>query len=383
MIHREKIQEEALEVALKYKRVGLAISMGVGKTLIGLKYLASKDHSKKFLVVAPKKTVYESWINDAKKFGYESVLENIEFVSYRSVSKRKVEDYDYVVLDEAHNTLFSHDFWLSHYGGNILALTGTPPKNQQSEHYMMMSKYFPIRYEYQTDSAVNEGILNDYRIHVVKLLLDKNDNIEIKTKDGRTFKTSEWKQYQYYNNLLQVPGKDVERLRILRMRSLMNLKSKVALSKRIHNLLKKNSKDYKILVFCDTQEAADNYMGVSHSYHSNNSNSPENLVKFMSGEIEDLVAVLSLNEGLNVKNLKYTILLHSYSNYIKTSQRIGRALRLNKFDTAEIFVLCYKDTVDEYWVQNALDPFDKDKINWYDSFEELSEKLSNNERSIS
>ena len=39
MNKREEIQQEALDIAIKHKRCGLGISMGVGKTLIGLKYL--------------------------------------------------------------------------------------------------------------------------------------------------------------------------------------------------------------------------------------------------------------------------------------------------------------------------------------------------------
>ena len=36
---REKIQENALEIALNNKRCGLGISMGVGKTRIGIQHL--------------------------------------------------------------------------------------------------------------------------------------------------------------------------------------------------------------------------------------------------------------------------------------------------------------------------------------------------------
>jgi superfamily II DNA or RNA helicase len=54
--------------------------------------------------------------------------------------------------------------------------------------------------------------------------------------------------------------------------------------------------------------------------------------------------------------------MHAYGNERKASQRIGRLLRLNPDDTSIIHILCYKDTIDEKWVANALEPFDKDKI---------------------
>jgi hypothetical protein len=41
-------------------------------------------------------------------------------------------------------------------------------------------------------------------------------------------------------------------------------------------------------------------------------------------------------------------------------------LRLNPEDTAIIHILCYKDTVDERWVTEALKDLDPDKIKYYE-----------------
>lgn len=46
----------------------------------------------------------------------------------------------------------------------------------------------------------------------------------------------------------------------------------------------------------------------------------------------------------------------------KTSQRIGRLLRLNPDKTSTIHILCYQNTIDEKWVESALDLFDQSKI---------------------
>ena len=72
---KDKIQSEALEKIDKQHRVGLGISVGVGKTLIGLKHFnkLQKENkngllfASKALVVAPKKSIFESWKEDAKK----------------------------------------------------------------------------------------------------------------------------------------------------------------------------------------------------------------------------------------------------------------------------------------------------------------------------
>ena len=89
MNKREEIQQEALEKALLYKRCGLSISMGVGKTLIGLRYLehfynADKKEFKA-LVVAPKLSIFKSWEDDAVKFDIPTkVIQKTDFTTYLS-----------------------------------------------------------------------------------------------------------------------------------------------------------------------------------------------------------------------------------------------------------------------------------------------------------
>jgi superfamily II DNA or RNA helicase len=73
-----------------------------------------------------------------------------------------------------------------------------------------------------------------------------------------------------------------------------------------------------------------------------------------------------LSEGVNIPELKQGIILHAYGNERKSSQRIGRMLRLNPDDTATIHILCFKDTIDEKWVTEALEGFDQSKITWKD-----------------
>jgi len=54
--------------------------------------------------------------------------------------------------------------------------------------------------------------------------------------------------------------------------------------------------------------------------------------------------------------------MHAYGNEKKSSQRIGRLLRLNPKEKSIIHILMYKDTVDERWVSEALKDWDKSKI---------------------
>jgi len=119
----------------------------------------------------------------------------------------------------------------------------------------------------------------------------------------------------------------------------------------------------KCIIFANTQYQADTIC--SHSYHSGNKNSEDNLELFSDGRIDKLSCVLQLSEGVSIPGLKQGIILHAYGNNRKSSQRIGRLLRLNPTETATCHILCYKDTVDEGWVKSALQEFDQNKIKYY------------------
>ena len=71
---------------------------------------------------------------------------------------------------------------------------------------------------------------------------------------------------------------------------------------------------------------------------------------------------MQLNEGVTVPDLKVGIIMHAYGNERKSAQRIGRLLRLNPTQVATCHILCYKDTIDEKWVDKALEGLDQEKI---------------------
>jgi len=362
---RDDIQDLALRCLLslpsKTIRAGLDISMGVGKTLVCLKYISKRATTELFtkvLVVAPKKSIFTAWQDEMDKHGYTNLKDLVDFVTYVSLPKKNLDDYSIVILDESHNLLFRHDGVLSNYRGDIIGVTGTPPKTKTSEKGQMSNKYCPIVFNYSTDDAVNTGILNDYEIYIHLISLDNNNNYYQKTKTGGYY-TSESKHYSYWCSAIDNanPGKDVQMKRILRMKAMMTYPSKEKYAKNLLEYIKD-----KVILFANTKEQADKLC--QYSYYSGNKKSDENLDKFKSGEITKLSCVLQLNEGVNIPNLKQGIIMHAYGNERKSSQRLGRILRLDPNETGKIHILCYENTVDIDWVKSAIDGFDPNKIKW-------------------
>lgn len=360
MKDKTSIQEECLQRILPLKRCGAAISMGVGKTLLGLKhmhemYLAG---ARRFLVVAPKRSIFQSWKDDAVKFNMQHLLPYIKFSTYIGLPKQKT-DYQVVYLDECHSLLYTHQPFLSKYEGSILGLTGTAPKWAGSEKGVMVETYCPIVYEYIVDDAVEDGILNDYRIIVHRIKLDSARNYLKKNRAGGQWMTSELNDYNYWTNKIDaaVTEKAMQIARVMRMKAMQVYPSKETYARK---LLQEQTE--KCLLFCNTIDQA--HKMAAFSYTSKNPKSDRNLEKFKLGEIDKMACVLQLSEGINIPGLKSGIIMHSYGNERKASQRIGRLLRLNPDDVAEMHILCYADTIDERWTKQALAEFDQTKITW-------------------
>jgi superfamily II DNA or RNA helicase len=361
MNKRDQIQSDCLKIMLQHKKGTAAVSMGVGKTLIGLQYIAHYQKVNmdklKVLIVAPKLSIFDSWRSDSEKFGIS--LDNIDFTTYLSLNKHNPNNYDLVILDECHSLLDSHLNFLGHYTGRILGLTGTPPRYADSIKGRMVNQFCPIRYTYITDDAVEDEILNDYRIIVHKMNLSNNNNIKIQLKD-KEFWTSETKNYAYWTERVYEANSPKQRQisSIMRMKAMMDIKTKESYAKKLLEDI-----EQKCIIFCNTQDQADRIC--ENSYHSKNPDSQSNLDLFSNDDITKLSCVMQLNEGVNIPNLGAGIIMHAYGNERKSNQRIGRLLRLNPTETAVVHILCYKDTIDEKWVEEALKDLDNKKIKFF------------------
>ena len=221
----------------------------------------------------------------------------------------------------------------------------------------MVERYCPIVYKFSVDEATDNKILNDYTIYIHYLELSKENNLKKKKKDGGFWYTSEIKDYSYLNTRFSNAMSQQQRqfAAIMRMRGLMEYTTKEKYLKAIL----KNISD-KCIIFANTKEQADKVC--THSYHSGNKNSEYNLELFNDGRIDKLSCVLQLSEGISIDNLRQGIIMHAYGNERKTAQRIGRLLRLSPDQKAICHILCYKDTMDERWVDSALKSFDQSKV---------------------
>jgi len=354
MNQKDILQEEALVAVGSQKYAGVDMGTGTGKTMLGLKHMTRLyNEGVLFLVVAPK-SIHLEWVNQAQQNGFEFLIPHIQFTTYLSLYKQK-HHFDYVYFDECHNAKSKHADWIRVYNGPVLGMTGTYPRYANSDAGMVASEFFPKVYTFNIKEGVENNILNNYKIYIHQLDLNKAKTI--KTKSGYM---SEQNSYDMYTRAVDnsKPAQSMMK-RIMRMKAIQSFETKVTYAKALLNL-----QTDKTLLFADFTDQADRLC--DHSYHSKNSESKKNLQMFKDGEITKLSSVLQIAEGANIPNLRVGIIMHAYANEKKLRQKIGRFLRLAPNDTAIIHILCYKNTVDKEWLKKALLDFEPSKIFNYD-----------------
>ena len=357
---RDDIQEKVLKILENVDRGTVALSGSGGKTLLGLKHMhQNADVNKKVTVVAPKIAIFNTWKEEAKKFKLEYLLERIRFTTYLSLNKLDLTNDDIIYFDEIHSLTINHNACLNQFKGKIIGLTGTEPTNTKSQKWFMVDKYAPVVYKYTPDEAIDDSILNDYRIIVQYVDVDTEKNVKV-VKPNATWMTSELAIYNYWSTRVATSfGKMKQIAAIQRMKAMQGFKSKELMATYLLNTIGMHS---KCLCFASTQEQSARICPIT--YHSKNKFSESNLESFKTGKLLKLCAVEQLNEGINIPNLKYGVIMHSYGNERKASQKIFRFLRLSPDDCATVYILCYRNTIDEEWVKSALSGFNQNKITY-------------------
>lgn len=343
MEFREKIQKEAYETSLLYKKGTFSISMRLGKTLIGLKI---STRFKNVLVLYPNNSIKNSWLEDAEKFNID--ISNITFSTFLSLNKFNLDDYDCIIIDELQDFSINNYEYLFNFGiKNLYSLTGTPPLKGDKKY--LMNAICPIIYTVKLDETTGKTN-KDYKItvHLIEPSKIKNKPLKSGAKWSEFDQINFWEK-QYLKN------KDFQTMLNL-MRCISNSETKFNY---MMNLQKKLG---KTLIFVETKKQCE--LSKLHSYYSDNKKSEENLDSFLDNKIDKLVTINQLRAGITFKDLNTCIILHSYSSDSKSTQKIGRALNYVEDVIADIHILCLKGTRDESWVNNSLINFDKNKIEW-------------------
>ena len=351
---RDLRQKEFADVWLKEKHGILNLCPRFGKIRTSILVL-EQLRPKSVLIAYPDNKIKESWQSDFDDLGYDD--SNVTYTTHLSLKKLVDNEYDIVIIDEIHllseaqievcQDLFSNN-------ACILGLTGTlasdTERTLEEELDLHVVAYYPI------EKAIEEGVIVDYEIHVIKVPLDNAIYNDYKGK----MKT-EKKHYDglsWVINKLQNSGSDTMFMRLARMRLIQSSLAKTNATKK---LLAKH-KDERVLVFCGTTAVADS-LGIP-SYH-NKSKEKQIFEDFAEGEGNHLAVVKIGNTGVTFSKLNRVIINSFDSNPENLTQRIFRCMAMD-YDNLEkkayIYIVTTTEPIELTWLSKALNLFDKDKI---------------------
>ena len=357
----------------------LSMATGTGKTLTGLygvTKLWNKLNKIVTVIVCPYQHLVEQWVEDVKKFNMNPVICYSKYNLWREQVYRKVKLFNYgtinnftivttnatfssnemqtflskvegdilLVVDEAHNAgTTSMRSNLDDKYRYRLGLSATPKRFRDEENTEFIFNYFGGEvYSFDLERAINEVFLTKYYYypHVVRLTEEEQE---------------EYNQLslKIAHNIKEVNGKVVindiaKNLLIKRARLVAGASNKLVV---LRNLMGNYSNKNYILVYCGATKTTDesdgseerqirrvcqilwNEFGIKNRKFTSEETPDERaeiIEMFSQEDIQAIVAIKCLDEGVNIPAIQHAFILASNTDPKEFIQRRGRVLRLYK-----------------------------------------------------
>lgn len=360
MTLRDKRQLEFADKWLETKFAILNLTARFGKIRTTIRALEKLGENINVLITYPDNKIKKSWEDDFEAMGYDTT--NVTYSTHLSIGKYVGKKYDVIVIDEIHtlseNQLFNYSLLLKN-NRVVLGLTGTLSRETEITLNLELDLY--VAAEYTIEQAIEEGVIVDYEINVIRVPLDTKTLIQYSKK-----KHSEKKQFDnltWVINKQTYSGGDSMFLRLNRMRIIQNSLAKLNATKQLLQQFKND----RILVFCGTTKTAD-ALGIP-THHSKTKKNDNSFIDFSEGEnnVNHLAVIKIGNTGITYQKLNKIIINYFDSNAENLTQKIFRCLALeydNPQKKAYIYIISSTEPIEGQWLNKALRMFDETKIKY-------------------
>lgn len=359
-MNREEIQNMATEAIIKAEYNGiLDIAPRVGKSKILIDAIRNKSEWN-IVISSPFETVRKNWLGQIEywKLGFTP-----DCICSKSL-KKIPDNIDLLVLDEAQMLSLKELITIQKKKPKrIIVLSGTMNATTKADLFIFLN-IKPV-FTYSINQAIEDNIISNFEINIIRCDFDNIHKVIqsgtskypkiVTEKEHHTFLDTQFKKFKNlaYSDYSFSYIKDYYARK--RKDFIYHAKSKLELTKKLVD------KSDRCLVFTGFTEEA-NYL-CEKSYTVKNKKE-DNLNKLINQEIDKLSVINMSSVGITVPNLKHVIIHQCQSNDEMALQKILRACNLEGDRIARIDVLCYKDTVDEDWVNNAFSSVKKERIRY-------------------
>lgn len=413
---KDDVQSTAIELMKEHGRVALQWCTGLGKSKAAidilnhlfLEYLsleARQGTPFKVLLIVAETAHKKNWKDEFYKWKIEEYIwdKMVTVDTYASLKNHRHEHYDLLILDEGHHS--GSDIRLDILEDitcdNVLVLSATLPQSTIYELDRIFGKFAIFKISMR--QAIEWGVLPQPKVFLIPMNLDNHYQTQTIIEERgkaigrvtvRTEKKNMWtymkdkfhypnlrlemscteqEKYDWYVSKVEYWKRMYMRTRNIgiknkwlqfgsaRKRYLGDLKSPVALA-----LLGK-LQDKRLVCFCSSISQAEE-LGGENAIHSEKKNSLGIIDKFNSKEINSLYAVGMIQEGQNLTDIEAGIIVQLDGQERAFVQKTGRAMRA---DEPEIYILYYKGTRDEEYLEKALEGIDPEFVTVINDLTEL------------
>ena len=178
---RDKLQEKWCNTFLEHDKGILHLCPRSGKTNTSINIFKKIGKKPKILIVYPDKNIEQSWKLDFEKFKYSNP--NIHYSTHISLHKLVKEEYDMIVVDEIHLLSMKQKTALNaiiktNKRSYILGLSGT--LSEKTEIELKLECKLDVLENYTLNQAIEDGLIADYKINVIKVDLDNSEIVDHK-----------------------------------------------------------------------------------------------------------------------------------------------------------------------------------------------------------
>lgn len=392
---RAEIQKRAVELMRDTPLLILQWCTGLGKSKAAIDII--KDLSKDridILLVVSEIAHKENWKKEFLKWGLPSNV-GILIETYASLKNHKKEVYDLIILDEAHHagSDLRMEILEEIKSKKVLALSATLP----SEMWFKLGSLYGKKmssFKVSLQQAIDWGILPKPKLYLIPMTLDNTRLTQIiieewgRKEKRRTVKCSISERWTYMKDKATYPHMRLE-IECTELQKYLYLSDQIEFwkrkflqtmnegvknkwlrfgseRKRFLGSLKDNTakkvltliKDKRYICFCSSIEQAEK-LGGNNSIHSKKKGALNTIEDFNNKKINNLFVIGMIQEGQNLVDTGVGIVIQLDGQERAFIQKSGRTMRV---EDPVLFILYYKDTRDEEYLQTALEDINPDYI---------------------
>lgn len=388
-MERTELQGKVESAFKESSRLILQFATGVGKSKIALDLaaqLAENCPSFRILLVVAEVAHKENWKNEFVKWKYEGLFEKTDIITYASLKKVAGNSYDLVVYDEIHHlaTETRLAYAVEVHSTRTLGLSATVGR----ERFNLLKELYPDfrLMNYSLSKAIDSGILPDPDIYAVPMELDnkiqdceivktrglkpkriivqcnfeerwtwlKNPmfpNLELHIKCTQRQKYEDINDsFEFWKNKFMRCRQEFARNKWMlagteRKRFLGELKTST-----VSQFIKEIMPGKRFICFCTSIEQQLALAGKDNYINSKEKKPQITIDRFNSKKIDSLYCVGMLQEGQNLTDTPYGIIVQLDNETRRFIQKTGRLLRA---DNPVIYIFYYKDTRDEEFLNKV------------------------------